>query len=74
MRCVFPPLSIQTFIVRNSQKARYALSVRVPKDDPAVSHFLIESNQQGEKRERKRGEGKGGGGRGREEEGGKGQS
>jgi len=36
----------QTFVVRKSKKARYALSLRVPVDDPAVSHFLIQTNQQ----------------------------
>ena len=39
----------QSFVVRNSQKARYALSVRLEdkmKDDLAVKHFLIQTNQQ----------------------------
>ncbi len=39
-------LSLQTFVVRNSQKARYALTLRMPVDDPAVNHFLIQTNQQ----------------------------
>lgn len=38
----------QSFIVRNSQKARYALSVRLENDDPAVKHFLIQTNQERE--------------------------
>ncbi len=41
----------QSFVVRNSQKARYALSVRLEdklKDDLAVKHFLIQTNQQRE--------------------------
>lgn len=40
-------LSPQSFIVRNSQKARYALTIRVATNDPAVSHFLVQTNQQG---------------------------
>ncbi len=43
---LFVSLSLQTFVVRNSQKARYALTLRMPVDDPAVSHFLIQTNQQ----------------------------
>ena len=39
---------LKAFVVRNSQKARYALSVRLPTSDPAVSHFLIQTNQQGQ--------------------------
>ena len=42
---------MQSFVVRNSQKARYALSVRLDdklKDDLAVKHFLIQTNQQRE--------------------------
>lgn len=41
---------IGSFVVRNSQKARYALSLRIPnqeESDPAVKHFLIQTNQQG---------------------------
>ena len=36
----------QSFVVRNSQKARYALSVRLDKEDLVVKHFLIQTNQQ----------------------------
>ena len=40
-------LPFQSFYVRNSQKARYALTIRLQTSDPAVSHFLIQTNQQG---------------------------
>jgi len=36
-----------SFYVRNSQKARYALTMRMATNDPAVSHYLIQTNQQG---------------------------
>ena len=44
----FSLLPFQSFYVRNSQKARYALTIRLQTSDPAVSHFLIQTNQQGD--------------------------
>lgn len=42
---------VQSFVVRGSQKAKYALSLRILTDDAedaAVKHFLIQINQQSE--------------------------
>ncbi len=41
---------LQSFLVRNSRHARYALSLRAPEtaEDPAIRHFLIQHNNQSE--------------------------
>lgn len=45
--CSFSISVAQSFIVRNSEKARYAITVRLPTNDPPVSHFLIQPSPQG---------------------------
>lgn len=42
---------MQSFIVRGSQRAKYALSLRIMNEgaeDTVVKHFLIQTNQQSE--------------------------
>eukprot|EP00731_Ephydatia_muelleri_P027482 Em0019g355a len=36
-----------SFIVRNSEKARYAITIRLATNDPPVNHFLIQTSPQG---------------------------
>lgn len=36
-----------SFVVRNSEKARYAITIRLASNDPPVCHFLIQTSPQG---------------------------